>query len=86
MDHQHGQSLADIEKSERAGRLVLTVRSRSISFFCAFTFFFSLLQYDWIQKTQQGVFYFVGTSASDPEKRLRRPTNNDVEDDYEYRE
>lgn len=39
-----------------------------------------------IQKTQQGVFYFVGTSASDPEKRLRRPTNNDVEDDYEYRE
>lgn len=51
-------------------------------------FFFSLspLQYDWIQKTQQGVFYFVGTSASDPEKRLRRPTNNDVEDDYEYRE
>ena len=51
-----------------------------------FFFFFPSLQYDWIQKTQQGVFYFVGTSASDPEKRLRRPTNNDVEDDYEYRE
>ena len=74
--------------SERAGRCdhcVLTVHF----FFCAFHFFFfffSPLQYDWIQKTQQGVFYFVGTSASDPEKRLRRPTNNDVEDDYEYRE
>jgi hypothetical protein len=85
VDHQHGQSRADIEKSERVGRLVLNVRSRSISLSAA-SFFFSSLQYDWIQKTQQGVFYFVGTSASDPEKRLRRPTNNDVEDDYEYRE